>query len=110
MFRRGFESHGCMRLRDEDLKTLYQTLMHQGSPSISVDVDLFVAETGDHPFPLRMSTYQTVADCSRRGEPARSCRDPDHPNLTYMTDVHHAPPPLSQIQAIDADVSSPRLY
>jgi hypothetical protein len=79
---RGFDSHGCMRLREKDLYELYAILMSQDGTSMPVVVSNFMEETEDHPLPLRNDAYVRLQKPFARGKDG----------LTKVQTVHKAPP------------------
>ncbi|MGZ3689131.1 MAG: L,D-transpeptidase, partial [Bdellovibrionota bacterium] len=89
---RGFNSHGCLHLRDRDLQEMYLLLSRGGLSEIPLNVLWSIpAESFDTPFPSWDSSYQKVANCAASGQDAHSCEDPDT-GLTKMFEKPGAPP------------------
>jgi hypothetical protein len=101
---RGFESHGCMRLREKDLNELYAIVAFGGSPTIQVDVTLELEESDDHPYKHRDDGYVAVRNCAKAGQKPRSCRD-EH-GLTITHDVQGRPP-FEKLVGFDGDDMTP---
>lgn len=107
---RGFDSHGCMRLRQRDLRELYAIVKYQKDASIPVEVNYFVwSDSFDqsenlnehqvsqlHPYPFRTDGYMTVSSPLRR--------DPKE-HLVVMND-HKGQPDLSGLRSFTADDSA----
>jgi hypothetical protein len=106
---RGFDSHGCVRMREKDLYEVYALLMTQETPKIPLNVNLRIEERAEHPYPIRDNGYQSVVDCAnprvkpdtcyegegtparpRRARASRSCKDKD--GLTLTRDYACRPP------------------
>ncbi len=85
---RGFDSHGCMRLRLKDLREFFTIVEQGGSDALPVNVDYFVWEkdqTGtrtwnpaniSHPYPLRVDGYMAVENFADQGQKPKYERDP----------------------------------
>lgn len=99
---RGFDSHGCMRLREADLKILYTILASGGSKRMPVDVLTTLPQGEDHPYPKRDDGYQRVVNCARPGEAPRMCPDPHHHDLNWTQDFAGRPP-FEEIQGLDGN-------
>ncbi len=121
---RGFDSHGCMRLRQKDLREFYKIVMNGASEELPVNVSYFVtfensangpiifgsesdtsAEkslTEVHPYPLNLAYYQRVQNVAGPGEPPRPGRDPVE-GLVLLEKVYSNAPPLSRLVGIDGD-------
>ena len=65
---RGFESHGCVRMREKDLYELYWLLKHARDGIIPLAVVHQSALPWDHPYPLEEDSYGRVSYPRRRGE------------------------------------------
>lgn len=57
---RGFDSHGCMRLREKDLFELSTVLFKGGQRRIPLDVDYFLSDEQDHPIALDDSKWVRI--------------------------------------------------
>jgi hypothetical protein len=112
---RGFESHGCMRLRLKDLSEFFNIVEHSADRRIPVDIDFFVWNRGPsgerdsaqgevaqiHPYPLEDKSYMRVENFAQPGQPPVYQRD-DQEHLIIMERVNHAPP-LKGIKGFSAD-------
>lgn len=111
---RGFDSHGCMRLRLRDLTQLYTILKGQPDSRVPVTVEYFVWKRNDdgvrdraqgqiqeiHPYPMRRKSYLGVTNFGTEKNP-QAKRDPKE-HLLIMGRVHQ-PPPLSELRDFSAD-------
>ncbi len=79
---RGFESHGCIRLREKDLYELYYLLTRGYRTKIPARMAYYLESEFDHPMPLRMNSYNTVSRPYRKGKDG----------LTVMERVYAIPP------------------
>ncbi len=61
IFRRSFDSHGCVRLRRADLHNLYLLLQYAKRSAIELTIRYRIADPEDHPYPLMNDRYKTVA-------------------------------------------------
>lgn len=59
-FVRGFDSHGCMRLRDQDLYMLHDLIMEGTKRFTPITVSYQLEEKMDHPAAKRDKLYKTV--------------------------------------------------
>ena len=110
---RGFDSHGCMRLRSKDLTEFFTIVMNGASDAVPVNVSYFIynrdgVSGGDrnraygllwanHPYPLNEAYFQEVTNTAPPGQPPQYGRDPkEHlvlmneasgkPNFTHLED------------------------
>jgi hypothetical protein len=112
---RGFESHGCMRLRKKDLMEMFTIVEQGGLEEIPVNVDLFafnigaseVATVGEniptelHPYPLTRSVYERVKNMAAPGQPPEAARDP----VEHLVILEDAPgqPDFTKLTGFSAD-------
>ena len=98
---RGFESHGCMRLRQKDLAEFHTIVMNGELDALPVNVSLFANEIGNlggvsplgggllpevHPYPYSLANYQSVENFAVAGAPPMSERDPvEHLRILQTT-------------------------
>lgn len=68
--RRGFESHGCLRMRESDLYSLHALVTEQGSPQmhLSLRTQDPQLDSFKHPFPKQQFSYQRVLTAERDEE------------------------------------------
>lgn len=111
---RGFDSHGCMRLRQKDLHELFDVVMESPGDSVPVDIDYYVyyrdanmdrnESEGQmkqvHPYPLRQDSYQRVKNFAAPGEAPLAKRDPKE-NLVIL-EAASGKPDFSQLVGFDA--------
>ena len=114
---RGFDSHGCMRLRQKDLMEYYTIVMNGGSDVLPVNVDYFIFKRlelsagardlmygfleVEHPYPLNDEYYQRVKNFAAKGQTPRYERDPKE-NLPIMEKVSGVPD-LTHLKGFTAD-------
>jgi hypothetical protein len=99
---RGFESHGCLRLRERDLYELHALLMNQDRSRIPVQIRLKGEEQAAHPYPKRNKTYFKVKNFeSNPDKPARAERDEEH-NLIVLERARGGVP-LADLLELDGD-------
>lgn len=67
-FYRGFDSHGCMRLRDNDLYMLHDLLKY-GQSVIPIQVAYRVADPADHPAPKVNKVIKVVLNIGTEENP-----------------------------------------
>lgn len=91
--RRGFVSHGCMHLRERDLREVLTILRQGARASIPIDVSYYVKDRDDHPYPMEDASYGYVENCAGAGEAPHACKDPRfHNELTLMYEKYGIPP------------------
>jgi hypothetical protein len=89
VFVRGFDSHGCMRLRDKDLRELYQIVSKGPEEQLSVNIDFFVPEKNLHPYPEFTEYFKSVKNY---GTTTRPVVKRDDWNLVIMERIPGIPP------------------
>lgn len=111
---RGFESHGCMRMRQKDLMEFFTIVMKAGDKQLPVNVDYFVWNTDAngqrqeslgqvssiHPYPVVGANYMTIQNFGTAKRPVAKRDDEEH--LLIMDEVNHAPD-LSHLSGFSAD-------
>jgi hypothetical protein len=60
IFVRGFDSHGCMRLRNKDLRELFQIVTKGSLEEMPLQVGFSVSEKNDHPYPQFTEYYKAI--------------------------------------------------
>ncbi len=68
-FNRGFDSHGCIRLRESDLQNFHDMLMGNSRATTPVTLKYYVQDDSDHPAKLNNSYYKTVTNKGTKEEP-----------------------------------------
>lgn len=81
-FVRGFDSHGCMRLRAFDLQALHDLIMDGNKQQLPITVSYHTEDKADHPWPKRNKTYKTVQNNGTAESPFFPL---DRDNLVQMT-------------------------
>lgn len=59
-FVRGFDSHGCMRLREMDLMAFHDLIVFGDEQQIPITVDYNTVDTADHPATKKNRSYKTI--------------------------------------------------
>ena len=81
-FVRGFDSHGCMRLRAFDLQALHDLIMDGDEQQLPITVSYKTEDKADHPWAKRNKTYKTVLNNGTAESPFFPL---DRDNLVQMT-------------------------
>ena len=81
-FVRGFDSHGCMRLRVPDLMALHDLIMDGSAQQTPINVVYRTADPSDHPAGKRNKTFKTVLNVGTKESPFFPL---DKDNLVQMT-------------------------
>jgi hypothetical protein len=68
-FVRGFDSHGCMRLRVPDLMALHDLIMDGSVQQTPITVIYRTADLADHPAGKRNKTFKTVVNVGTKESP-----------------------------------------
>lgn len=68
-FIRGFDSHGCMRLRVPDLMALHDLIMDGSVQQTPITVVYRTKDLSDHPAGKRNKTYKTVVNVGTKESP-----------------------------------------
>ncbi len=88
VFKRGFDSHGCFRLRPHDLQVLYNLLMEGPERHIQTTIKYMLETFYDHPYPLYEDSYKTVHNIGTREKPKHVRKK----GLVYMKRANQYPP------------------
>lgn len=99
-FVRGFDSHGCMRLREMDLMALHDLIMFGDEQQTPITVQYRTSDSADHPAPKRNKTYKTVLN---RGTLEKPFFIYDRDNLIQMTYKENTEAPLDKLIDQKAD-------
>lgn len=81
-FVRGFDSHGCMRLRVPDLMALHDLIMDGSVGQTPINIVYRTADPADHPAGKRNKTYKTVLNVGTKESPFFPL---DRDNLVQLT-------------------------
>jgi hypothetical protein len=101
---RGFESHGCMRLREKDLKEFFNIVEQGALDEIPVNVGLLAFNIGSdempavqdgvpselNPYPMTVSSYEEVKNFAAPGEKPFAQRDLEE-HLVILQDAAGQP-------------------
>lgn len=81
-FVRGFDSHGCMRLRVPDLMALHDLIMDNDEQQTPITVSYKTKDEADHPAGKRNKTFKTVQNNGTKESPFFPL---DRDNLVQLT-------------------------
>ena len=59
--KRGFETNGCMHMREKDIYELYRLLRNTEDGTISLSIHYFSEMPWDHPYPLVEDSYMRIS-------------------------------------------------
>lgn len=93
-FVRGFDSHGCMRLREADLMTFHDLIMFGDEQQTPLTIDYRTRDLADHPATKRNTTYKTILN---KGTEASPFFIYDRDNLVQMTYVTNGQAPIERL-------------
>lgn len=93
-FNRGFDSHGCMRLREEDLQAFHDLLMYGPKSQTPVVVKYRLQDEADHPASLNNKYFKTVINKGTKTEPFFIL---DRDNLVQVGYRDNVAPPIDQL-------------
>lgn len=68
-FVRGFDSHGCMRLREFDLQALHDLIMLGDETQLPIKVLYQLADKADSPLAKRNKTFRTILNIGNSASP-----------------------------------------
>src|SRR6185437_9079949 len=101
---RGFDLHGCMRLRSRDLHEFFEIVAEGGSEALPVNVNYFIYNRGKDgsrrqpnglipvtgAYPYFTAYYQSVKNVAPPGKPPQPIRDPKE-HLLDLDPIRQAP-------------------
>lgn len=99
-FVRGFDSHGCMRLREMDLMAFHDLIVFGDEQQTPITVNYRTTDPADHPAPKRNKTFKTILN---RGTAEKPFFIYDRDNLVQMTYKENTEAPLAQLIDQKAD-------
>jgi hypothetical protein len=105
-FIRGFESHGCMRLRDKDLYELLLLIRNSKDHAVNLTVkQSFLPDEApaDHPYPLETKRYNRVKNFGSATHPKIKH---DEMGLT-ITEIIYKAPPIEKLKPQGVGVLTP---
>lgn len=91
---RGFDSHGCMRLREKDLYELYSIARNSGQRYTPVDISNWLPALPDHPYPLNDAYYKTVKNHGTALKPFPGADSAGYTDLERI----NTPPPVTLLE------------
>lgn len=94
-FNRGFDSHGCMRLRENDLQALHDLLMFGPKAATPVIVQYRLQDEMDHPAKLNNKYFKTVINKGTKDEPFFIL---DRDNLVQVGYRDNVAPPIAELE------------
>lgn len=97
-FVRGFDSRGCLRMRDSDLYFLHDIVKYS-LKTIPMTSSYRTNSSEDHPYPKRNSGFKTVLNAGTQAEPKMVL---DRDNLVRTT-YKNSPPPVEALMDSDQD-------
>jgi len=68
-FIRAFDSHGCMRMLDADLYTMYWLVTESATGKTPIVVNFNLNDKSEHPFPKREKPYKRVLNTGSESSP-----------------------------------------
>lgn len=90
-FNRGFDSHGCMRLRESDLQALHDLLMYGPRSATPVVVKYRIQDEMDHPIKVNNKYFKTVVNKGSKEDPFFIL---DRDNLIQVSYRDNVAPPI----------------
>ncbi|MGK5088372.1 L,D-transpeptidase [Bdellovibrionota bacterium FG-2] len=103
---RGFDSHGCMRLREKDLYEVYAILMNESESLIPISISYHISDLEEHPLPLLDNSYRRVKNFWTAAKPAAQRDDVDK---LLITEVVKAKPPVQKLPAAPRPTPQPEV-
>ncbi len=98
-FNRGFDSHGCMRLRENDLYLVHDLLLYGAKDNTPIRVKFHLEDSTDHPAKLNNAYFKTVLNKGTKESPF-FIRDRD---LLIQTSFQEKTPPFHLLKDVDGD-------
>lgn len=93
-FNRGFDSHGCMRLREADLQAMHDLVMFNAKSAIPVVVKYHIQDEMDHPAKLNNKFFKTVQNKGTKEDPFFILDRDNLVQIIYRDDIA---PPIDQL-------------
>lgn len=94
-FNRGFDSHGCMRLRENDLQALHDLLMYGAKNATPVTVKYRIGDEMDHPAKVNNKYFKTVVNKGTKEDPFFIL---DRDNLIQVGYRDNVAPPIAELE------------
>jgi hypothetical protein len=99
-FVRGFDSHGCMRLREMDLMAFHDLIMLGSQLQTPITVQYKTEDLADHPAKKRNQTYKTILNKGPSGKPFFVY---DRDNLVQLVYKENSQAPIDKLVDIAED-------
>lgn len=99
-FIRAFDSHGCMRMQDDDLYTMYWVVTQNATGKTPIVVNFNSSDSSEHPFPKKDKPYKTVLNTGKNGNPDFTL---DIDDLVQLTSNYKSSAPVSELKDDDND-------
>lgn len=93
-FVRGFDSHGCMRLRVQDLMAFHDLIMLGSVQQTPITITYKTSDLADHPAPKRNKTYKTILNTGTIASPFFIY---DRDNLVQMVLKENSQAPVEKL-------------
>jgi hypothetical protein len=68
-FVRGFDSHGCMRLREKDLMAFHDLIVFGSNPKIPLNIQYRLSDNSDSPVAKRNKIFKTILNKGSKESP-----------------------------------------
>ncbi len=93
-FVRGFDSHGCMRLREMDLMAFHDLIVFGSQQKIPLVIQYKLSDLADHPIGKRNKSYKAILN---RGAPGNPFFILDRGNLVQLVYKENSPAPIEKL-------------
>jgi hypothetical protein len=93
-FVRGFDSHGCMRLREMDLNAFHDLLVFGDEQQTPITIRYRTSDLADHPITKRNKTYKTILN---KGSVENPFFIYDRDNLVQLTYKENTQAPIDKL-------------
>jgi hypothetical protein len=99
-FVRGFDSHGCMRLREMDLMAFHDLVVYGSLHDMPLVVKYHLNDPADSPIGKRNKRYKTIVNVGTKESPFFIL---DRDNLVQLTYKEETTPPVDMLVDSDKD-------
>ena len=99
-FVRAFDSHGCMRLQEDDLYLVHDIVKEGPHPRLRIDVKFFTEDKIDHPFPLKNKPFRKVLNAGSEKSPRWKL---DRDGLVQTHNDWERKPPIEELEDLVGD-------
>lgn len=94
-FIRAFDSHGCMRMQDDDLYTMYWLVSENATGKMPIVVNFNLDDSSEHPFPKKDKPYKTVLNTGKADKPDFTL---DIDDLVQLTSNYKTSAPVEKLE------------